>query len=92
MNDATVNAALLSANLPCVPCGLNADWSVSAWFFGVGKPNANSEPALYLLDTENGAYAVVNAFYLGDYADISDVTSGSLADCVAYLRSEFGIA
>ncbi len=98
MTDATVNAALLSADLPCVPCGLNADWSVSAWYFGTGKPNIDSVPSLYLLDEEyllscgSGAFSVVSRVGFGDDTQTDFVKLGTLAECVAYLRSEYGIA
>lgn len=50
-----VELALQMHNLPYRPCGLNADWSVSAWHIGPSKrPNRADEdgPQLYLLDNE----------------------------------------
>lgn len=38
-------------------CGLNADWSVTAWRLSPGRTNI--DPGQYLLDLEDGIWAVV---------------------------------
>lgn len=38
--------------------GLNADWSVTAWFLGPGRPNL-TDGAYYFLDSEDGTWNVV---------------------------------
>lgn len=50
-SDAKVKLMLASRGLPFKPCGLNADWCVSAWHLSPGQPNMNSGD-IYLLDTE----------------------------------------
>lgn len=48
-----VRLHLEAHGLPHRPCGLNADWSVSAWHLGPGlSPNHDTERQLYLLDNE----------------------------------------
>lgn len=47
-----VRMMLDSRGLPFKPCGLNADWCVSAWHLSDGEPNTNSGD-FYLLDTED---------------------------------------
>ena len=48
-------------------CGLNADWSVSAWFIGSGPANKASG-SRYILDNEDGSYSLVERWYL-DWSD-----------------------
>lgn len=49
--DVDVREALERRGLPFKPCGLNADWCVSAWHLSKGEPNTTSGD-FYLLDTE----------------------------------------
>lgn len=89
-----VSKTLVANGLPCAPCGLNADWCVSAWCFGPGAPNVNEEPTLYLLDTEddNDTYELVSRFVVADgESQIVPVYRGSLSDCCARLRCELGL-
>lgn len=47
-------------------CGHNGDWSVSAWqlsSMSCGKPNWD-DGGIYLLDSEDGTYSVVQRFYI----------------------------
>lgn len=62
-----VETALTQRGFPVRPCGLNADWSVRAWFLGQGRPNMD-DGGFYLLDTEqDGAdgpvFEVVQRFH-----------------------------
>lgn len=43
-------------------CGNNGDWSVDAWCLSNGIPNRHNA-GIYLLDSENGTYSVVQRFY-----------------------------
>lgn len=55
---------LKKAGLPTVACGLNADWSVQAFYIGGNKPNM-TDGDLYILHEEEGAgstYSVVRYF------------------------------
>ena len=73
-----IEAALRSAGLPVVRCGLNADWSVQAWCFGPGEANRRSGQ-LFLLDEEDGDdFAVVRRHWDADMEN----------DRVEYLRGE----
>jgi len=45
--------------------GLNADWSVTAWFLGPGKANRTSG-AYYLTDNEDGTWSIVQRYYEDD--------------------------
>lgn len=63
-----VREVLEARGLPYKPCGLNADWAVSAWHLSKGAPNV-TDGDLYLLDTEEiddlgeYSYEVVNRTY-----------------------------
>lgn len=47
-----------------VNCGLNSDWSVSAWMIGEGEPNLTNG-AYYILDSEDGTVQLVRRWYPG---------------------------
>lgn len=51
MSDRRVAAMLREVGLPVKPCGLNADWCVSAWHLSRGEPNVTSGDH-YLIDSE----------------------------------------
>jgi hypothetical protein len=65
---------LMSRGLAVRPCGLNADWAVSAWALSDGEPNT-VEGGFYLLDTEETdehgepLFEVVQRFYTADDPD-----------------------
>jgi hypothetical protein len=71
----------LEANMPR-HCGLNADWSVTAWKLTNGA--ANRGQGLYLTDDENGNYSVVFRDFEGE--DSASVTLATFpADRLAQL-------
>lgn len=50
-------------------CGLNADWSVSAWFIGSrfikwDRLANKTSGSRYILDNEDGSYSLVERWYL----------------------------
>lgn len=54
------------------PCGLNADWICAAWHFGPSpRPNTTAGD-IYVLDNEDGTFAVVRSLALD--ADENPVT------------------
>ena len=55
-------------------CGLNADWSVSAWHIGPsGTPNWH-DGDFYIVDNEDDTYAIVQRFHRDDDNDeINDI-------------------
>lgn len=69
--DKDVSNMLESLGLPVKPCGLNADWCVSAWHLSHGTPNITNGDR-YLLDTENindnnePLFELVQRFYTDD--------------------------
>lgn len=75
--DDQVKTMLQSLGLPVKPCGLNADWCVSAWHLSQGTPNINSGDR-YLLDTETDneqgetLYDLVQRFYTAEDSDDND--------------------
>jgi len=68
------------------PCGLNADWSVSAWFLSGGK--INMEEGYYIIDLEeedNGIeqYAIVRRTFEDVEDPILSITYGGKEDILA---------
>lgn len=49
-----ITRALAAAGLPVRPCGLNADWCVSAWHLGPSTTPNRTDGDYYLLDDEDG--------------------------------------
>jgi len=80
-DDAAYVSSLLEAyGLPVKPCGLNADWSVSAYHLSEGTPNTQSGD-FYLLDDEitpddyahGTTYSLVQRFYNEQSEDPSNI-------------------
>ncbi len=94
-----VARALTRAGLPVRPCGLNADWSVAAWYLGPppGKDDLGrnrTEGGFYLLDTEDDdqdgidQYALVRRYYEdGENDRIEEVADGSLGAMIELIPS-----
>lgn len=73
--DRTVDSVLTDLGLPIKPCGLNADWCVSAWHLSKGTPNI-TDGDYYLLDTEEKSddddswlFEIVTRRYTADAPD-----------------------
>lgn len=82
MSDKQVERALREVGLPVKPCGLNADWCVSAWHLSNGTPN-QKDGDYYLLDTEETnddgdcLFEIVTRFYATD----DDLTDNDVVRC-----------
>lgn len=59
-------------------CGLNADWCVSAWHIGPGCPPNTVSGDAYLLDEEDGDWALVRRWYRDDV----EIVAGTLDEDV----------
>lgn len=83
-----IKEALTAAGLPYRPCGLNADWSVEAYHCGPSAtPNATPGD-LYILDDEDGTFAVAH-YYPGEDFHVGIVCEGrTLAEVVARVLGE----
>lgn len=67
-----VEGALKSARIVAVSCGLNADWSISAWYLGGGSGCNKGGGGYYLLDEEDGTMSLVRRWSVDLEADAEE--------------------
>ena len=77
MTDTDTDTDTDTPDTPPNGCGLNADWCVSAWFYGPGE--ANQTPGgVYVVENEDDdpcTYSVVRRWYL-DWVDAAGTIEG----------------
>ena len=59
--------------VPFPSCGLNGDWSVSAWHIDIAGTANRTDGGCYLLDDENGCFSIVRRWYVEDDNDRIEV-------------------